>query len=649
MKKLIYAVCAVLLCVSVFLSACSGCKTPPEQPEEPAVEKIDFLAEADRFRIVRPSAPTQTERQAAQELNYYIAETTGKNLRIVDDSAVTYDENEYYISVGDTTLLEDANLDLDYSLLNYDGFFISFVGNMILIDGENDRGTLYGSYDFLEKFFGVRFLTIDHSHTPQLSEVKIPKKDIVEAPDFMFRAFIDFDTTYNADFGAKMRYSNGYQYTSPQYGGSSLWYNDTIHCTLEYVPPAVYADKHPDWYSNLNFSANTAEICFSNGITDEGKMDDSMEESVFKAMLGELQSRILEKPAASYYMIGQMDSPAEPCTCAKCLKGIEKYGGRSGLQIVFFNELVRKVNEWAEKEEIGHDINVATFAYTYSEMPPVQNGQPFHPAVVCDEHLNIRFAPINLNYGVPVNDERQDDVAKTLFEGWKVVTDNLMVWDYYMNVSEHYWYVPYIGMIKPNYEYYKSLGIKFVYSQPNHTESQDYQARMMSYVASKLMWDTTADAGAIIDEFMRLEYGPGYETAKAFTEHMEDFYAVAQEKDPALRIPHHMDHNAAYASASTYPYTVLETAKNILAKGIEDIGNNKDLTEEEKNAAVTSLERMKLKPLRMIMKNMEYYPISQSDKNEVIDEFFAIADRLGVTEWSVGVPLSELKNEYGVL
>lgn len=644
MKKIICILCAILIFCGV-----SACKKPQEEIPEPPVETLDFLSVADQYRIVRPSAATQTERQAAQELNHYISETTGKNVRIIDDTGLTFDESQYYISIGNTSILEGAELEFDYSVLNYDGFFIYFLGNTILIDGENDRGTLYGTYDFIEKFFGVRFLTIEHTHIPQLSEVKIPKQNIVEAPDFMFRAFIDYDTTYNADFGAKMRYSNGYQYTSPQHGGSSLWYNDTIHCTLEYVSPTVYADKHPEWYSNLNFAANTAEICFSNGITEDGKMDDSMEESVFKAMLSELQRRIGEKPEASYYMIGQMDSPAEPCTCEKCLKGIEKYGGRSGLQIVFFNELVRQINAWAKTQDLGHDINVATFAYTYSEMPPVQNGQPYHPAVVCDEHLNIRFAPINLNYGVPVNDERQDESAKTLFEGWKVVTDNLMVWDYYMNVSEHFWYVPYIGMLKPNYEYYKSLGVKFVYSQPNHTESQDYQARMMSYVASKLMWNTETDAGALIDEFLRLEYGVGYETAKAFTDHMEDFYAVAQEKDPALRIPHHMDHNAAYASPSTYPYTVLETGKNILTEGIEKIKNDTTLSEEEKTAAVASLERMKLKPLRMIMKNMEYYPISQTTKNAVIEEFFEIADRLGVTEWSVGVPLSDLKNNYGIV
>ena len=50
-----------------------------------------------------------------------------------------------------TALLEQADFDVDYSSMNIDGFIIRTVGNMIFINGANNRGTLYGVYDFLEK------------------------------------------------------------------------------------------------------------------------------------------------------------------------------------------------------------------------------------------------------------------------------------------------------------------------------------------------------------------------------------------------------------------------------------------------------------------------------------------------------------------
>src|SRR5690554_2630525 len=50
--------------------------------------------------------------------------------------------------------------------LGEEGLRIHIISDAVAIAGGRPRGTLYGVYEFFEKYFGVRFLTHDHTYVP---------------------------------------------------------------------------------------------------------------------------------------------------------------------------------------------------------------------------------------------------------------------------------------------------------------------------------------------------------------------------------------------------------------------------------------------------------------------------------------------------
>lgn len=644
MKKFI----SLILILSFVLSLIS-CKKPPdiEIPDNNVPpEMISIIKDGlSDYQIVYSNNESLAQLKAANELAYYISESLDVILSVVTDESIVYDETKKYISVGNTSLLENANFNFDYSTLNGDGFFIKFKQNLIFIDGLNDRGTLYGAYDFLERYIGVRFLTIETTHIPKLTELKILKKDIVEIPDFLFRNYLNYDATYNPDFGAKMRMANEIMFTSTEDGGESPWYDGHMHNTFLYVDPVLYADK-TDW-----FSADKSEICFSNGIDANGQIDQTMSISVAKVMLESLKEKVAEKPNKEYFMIGQMDEPARPCECSACQANMQKYGGRAGVQIVMINALAREIKEWAKDRYPNRAINLVTFAYNYAAIAPVKyvNNQyePYHPNVVTEDNVYIRIAPFIYNYGRTIIDPLQDDSLKELYKGWTSMTDNLMVWDYLMNTLDYFWYTPYLGVMKDNYVFYKNNNIIYCMTQPNNNEPNDFQTQIGLYVASKLMWNTKLDAKVIIDEFINLEYGIAHQDVRNFLNYMEDFYAAAFVKYPALKIPPAHELNSVYGSPETYPYEIMLTAKGIVEKAIQKV-NDSELSNEEKLSLRKKLTRILLKPQRMLMKFADNYPMTADEKAQLITDFFTNADFVGVQKWSEARDLDSLKAMYGV-
>ena len=110
------------------------------------------------YSVAISSSATATEKYAAEQLIKYASEVTGKTLGYSADGAY---RGEKVISVGRTENLGAAGIKAEKSELGSDGFVIKTVGEMLYICGGDDRGTLYGVYDFLEYFLGVKFLTAD--------------------------------------------------------------------------------------------------------------------------------------------------------------------------------------------------------------------------------------------------------------------------------------------------------------------------------------------------------------------------------------------------------------------------------------------------------------------------------------------------------
>lgn len=613
------------------------------------------------YKIVYSSLNHIANYTAAKELQENLNSVFQFELPILDETKQSVTGK--FISLGNTELLGKSGITFDYSALNSDGFIIREVDGNIYVNGFNARGVLYGVYDLLEKYAGVRFISAETTYLPKREIFEIPERlSITDKPDFMLRHFLAGDIwlgnedPYMQKLACRMRMSHEQQGTPEEYGGGPGWYKDNIslmHNTLEYAPPEKYAEKYPQMYYFRDGAP--IELCLSDGITENGEIDFNLEMSSALAVLQSLKENILKDPSAEFFMIGQMDWPAKACECGRCRANLEKYKTRSGIAIVFFNAVVREINEWAKEQGIGREIKIIIFAYNYTQQAPVvKDGQtgkyePVSPLVVTDNRLYIRIAPFIYNYAISVGSEKQERRLQEIYESWASMTGNLMVWDYLMNTDENFYYMPYLKVMQENYKYYLKHNVKYAMTQCVYTDTNNFQTKMMLYIASKLMWNTEADFDSVFDEYMTLEYGVMKEDVLRYMKLMDEMYEKAFKEYPDIQITPAQRNNAYYEDPVTFEKAYILGGVKIAREAIEKL---EKIRLPDKETMRKKMYRILLMALRMNMRNVSMYPAiydqTPEEVRSIIEEYFKVCDYLGVKQHSSGVPLEALKTVFGI-
>ena len=169
------------------------------------------------FGIVVPEDAGKPAEFAAEEMAHFL----GKALKAKIPVAKTRDASwKHAVFLGDTTLSRKVGLDVRN--LTRDGFLMKTVGNDLYIAGIDEkesntkkivprayfwgerpmmhqRGTVFGVYDFLERFAGIRFyLPVDLGIiVPDLKKLEIPAVDIFDRPDCAVRTTTAFGIMYS--------------------------------------------------------------------------------------------------------------------------------------------------------------------------------------------------------------------------------------------------------------------------------------------------------------------------------------------------------------------------------------------------------------------------------------------------------------------
>ena len=208
MKKMII-LGAVL--ASIHLSAA---ETPPALHFNPPPREIKTGKEMTTLvsngkcdlEIVVPEEAGETAKYAGEELRKFLQQGCGVKIPLKR----TRSGAKYAIILGDNALRRKAFPEFDPAKLTRDGFYILRKNGDIYIAGHDDkskqirkflnsrsgtwwndtyfeRGTLFGAYDFMERFAGIRFFFDGEIGTvvPKLKELKIPASiHIMDRPDF---------------------------------------------------------------------------------------------------------------------------------------------------------------------------------------------------------------------------------------------------------------------------------------------------------------------------------------------------------------------------------------------------------------------------------------------------------------------------------
>ena len=114
------------------------------------------------WTIVVAADAISSERYAAEEFKALFLQATGKELPVSND--VTIKKRVILIGPGASGLANTA--------LGDEGLEIRIEKKRILISGGRPRGTLYGVYEFFERYMGCEFLTFDQTKAVLSSPLK---------------------------------------------------------------------------------------------------------------------------------------------------------------------------------------------------------------------------------------------------------------------------------------------------------------------------------------------------------------------------------------------------------------------------------------------------------------------------------------------
>ena len=188
--------------------------------------------------IIIAEDASQQIRQAAEELRDFIKESTKATLPIIEisDHEAKY-SGQVSIRIGPsgygTGLSSGGPFDAD-------GFGIVFPDlKTIVISGTTDDGTLYGVYEFLERFVGIRWLFpgplgID---VPEIKTLNVSAEPLSETPLFFSRQMSGFPNTVQKDWAKRMRLKGHIAFH---------------HNMNRIIPPETYIETHPEFFPVLN-------------------------------------------------------------------------------------------------------------------------------------------------------------------------------------------------------------------------------------------------------------------------------------------------------------------------------------------------------------------------------------------------------------
>jgi len=430
------------------------------------------------YKIVLSTDASPYEQRAADELQKYLKEISNTELEIVNDSEPTA---EYEILIGSNKRLDELNININFNLLEENGFTIRTVGKKLIIAGGTHKGALYAVNTFLEDYLGCRMYTPDVTVIPKSSDVTIPSIDITQIPKIKYREL------HIPGARASQEYCDWHKLN--HYSERTRDYGLFVHTFNRLIPPEVFFENHPEYFSEVNGSrVPEMQLCLTNP-------------DVYKLVMEDLTRRMKERPDAKVWSVSQNDTFG-PCTCNNCAKVDSIHGGHAGSLITFVNNIAAEFP----------DKTISTLAYQYTREAPVGiKPLPNVMIVLCTIECD-RNKPIAMNE----SDLFNRDIAE-----WSKLTTNIKIWDYVVQFRNYCDPFPNFRVLKPNLKMFADFGVTKMFEQGSGDSKSD-KHELKAYLLAKLLWNPNADAEIIMDDFLHGYYGDAAKFIKLYMNKMHD-------------------------------------------------------------------------------------------------------------------------------
>jgi hypothetical protein len=469
------------------------------------------------YKIVVPNGASTLILTAAEELQLFFNEATGINLKIIDDTGLTYSETDKYFSLGDTSVSKSAGVSVDKSKLERKGVRIQTKGASVFLQGVTDYGVINGVYTLLEDLFHFDYFFEDsYSLDRNVKNLELKKYDILDNPDYEN----SFAIGANLDqFSPLLLYRK--RETDLAYDGRlrlTTWDNGRVVPGVDgvmsrfYLDYEKYKDTHSDWYVPTvvggNEGASYHQMCF----TAHGN------DAEYQAMVNELTeilkaSFIMDRTGYIVAWGGADDNTC--CTCKWCAEKTEQYGSATGQWIALANQVKSNVDAWMasdEGKEYARDWELLLLSYLAYQYPPVKyDGQGVaYATITCQDGVIPWYAPIQMDWTKPLEHKANAKWKKSVDE-WSLVSDEFAFWGYtyfrenYLTPCENFY------SLRQNMITFHNMGHAngFFLNGMGNGLNTYYSGWSMfkEYLYAKLKWNLNYTVGELLDKWCNGVYG----------------------------------------------------------------------------------------------------------------------------------------------
>ncbi len=525
MKKLISLLLILVISISLGLTACTDKETVDADAEPVSFKATDVVLVENfksNYQIVIPSKATQMEEYAAQELQYFMNESTGCMLEIVKDNNI--DSSKKYLSVGNTSLLSQTQIDIDLSVMGETGPSIDTIDGNVYMAGAASAGILNSVYKFLEYQINFEAFAYDCVTYDFYNKLYLLDFDYHYVPNLEYFTTGEFELRDKKAEASRLNVAGGGSGGNVLFDGA-LFSGAWCHTIGIMVPQSTYP-----------WAYNNAQLCFT-----DTEVFDLFSELFF--------TNYAMNASGPYIMIGGNDNP-NVCECSGCTESYGRYGV-GGTMSIFIN----KVADYTEKRfaELGIQKNlciVGLYYLGYESIPTIANDDgtysPIDPLVVPDNEGQVTcgmcYAPMHACYIHPFGDQccEKNSVYTSAFRSMSVLTDNIFAYIYGASFGNAYrpgFFFDNYATFAENYKFFNECGVRFVTEETDAVSIRPLSS-LNIYLRSRFAWDETTDYKTSVNDFMSAYYGLAAEYMNEYLtsilEHFEATYTRRNKYDLSI-------------------------------------------------------------------------------------------------------------------
>ena len=553
-----------------------------------------------RYVIVIGPNASATVKHAAGELSADLHQISGADFAVTSNQA-----GRPAIYVGPSHALLVAFPKLALRSLPAEGFFIETSGRNLALAGNDDRGTLYAVYTFLEERLGVRWYSPNDTFIPHRRVVKIPPLHERQAPAFSYRDTDEYMAQTHPQWDAHLKLDGVSVPDRADLGGINQLFKGSENF-YQLVPPSKYFAKHPEYYSLINGKRSDAP----------GSQLSLVNPHVLRIVTAELVAKAKANPGLLTLGLSPNDAGDGDSQGARSRASDARYGAPSGTLLNFVNKVAVAV----QKQLPGRDIWFDTLAYQYTEKPPIPG------TIKPGPHVLVCLAPIGMDFAHPLASPQNRFTCKCLL-GWaKVAPGHLQVWQYVTNFANYLQPFPDWNELGADFQFFHEHGVSGIFCEGDHDSIGEMMA-MRTWVMAHLLWNPKQKVWKLVREFSNGYYGPAGRYTYRYLRLLQN-----QASQPDVRMGEGDSIMAPYLAAN-----VLKKASHLFQKAQAAVKSNPARLHRVQEA------RLSIRYVEL-MRRMPAKDSTAAEKAAFLKEFNRFVQalrRFGVGDISESRPVSE--------